>query len=77
MILMDFNNKFDCFKIFNFGNLITTSYGFCVKILKFTKHLGWNTGVQVGKFLEFNKICCTVIQENTVRHKVSTNVNNR
>ena len=51
----------------NFGNFITMNYGFSLKILQFNKSAGWNKGAQVGKSIEFNKICCTIIKETKVR----------
>ena len=42
------------------------NYGFSLKISKFNKSAGWNRGVQVGKFLKFNKVCCTIIRETKV-----------
>ena len=39
------------------------NYGFSLKISKFNKSVGWNKGVQVGKFQKSNMVCCTVIQE--------------
>ena len=42
------------------------NYGFSLKISKFNKSAGWNKGVQVGKFLKFNKVCCTIIRETKV-----------
>ena len=37
-----------------------------IKISKFSKSAGWNKVVQVGKFLKFNKVCCTIIWETKV-----------
>ena len=50
----------------NFRNFITMDYGFSLKILKFNKSAGWNKGVQVGKMLKINKVCCTIIKETKV-----------
>ena len=47
----------------NFGNFITINCGFSLQISKFNKSVGWNKGVQVGKILKFNKVCCTIIQK--------------
>ena len=38
----------------------------CLQTSKFNKSAGWNKGVQVGKFLKFNKVCCTIIRETKV-----------
>ena len=32
-------------------------------LTEINKRAGWNKGVQVGKFLKFNKICCTIIRD--------------
>ena len=50
----------------NFWNFITTNPSFCLKISKSNKRAVWNMGMQVGKFLKFNKVCCTIIQETKV-----------
>ena len=49
-------------KGWNFGKFITMNYGFSFKISKFNKSACWNKGVQVRKFLKFNKVCCTIIR---------------
>ena len=55
-------------------NLITITYVFSLRILKFNKTVGWNKGVQVEKLL-FNKICCTVIRETKVVSKTTVALN--
>ena len=42
------------------------NYDFFFQISKLDKSAGWNKGVQVGKFLKSNKVCCTIIQETKV-----------
>ena len=37
--------------------------GICLKISKFNNCTGWKKGLQVGKFLEYNKISSTFNQE--------------
>ena len=44
----------------NFGNFITMNYGFCLEISRF------KIKVQVEKFVKFNKVCRTFIQETQV-----------
>ena len=50
----------------NFWNFITTNPSFCLKISKSNKSAGWNKGMHVGKFLKFDKVCCTIIRETKV-----------
>ena len=45
----------------NFGNFITVNYGFSLKVSNFDESASWNKGVQVGKFRESDKVCCTII----------------
>ena len=42
------------------------NYGFSLKISKFNKSAGWNKDMQVGKFLKFDKVCCTIIWKTKV-----------
>ena len=50
--------------VWNFENFITIRCVFAYQ----SQHLstGWNKGVQVGKFLKFNKVCCTIIWKTKV-----------
>ena len=40
-------------------------------LTEINKRAGWNKGVQVGKFLKFNKICCTIIRDLKVHRSIS------
>ena len=42
------------------------NYGFSLNISKSNKSAGWNFAMQVGKFLEFDKVCCIIIQKTKV-----------
>ena len=47
-------------------NCITVNHSSCLKISKSNKSATQNKSVQVGKFLKFNKVCCTIIWETKV-----------
>ena len=49
-----------------FGEFYYYKYGFSLKISKFNKSAGWNKGLQFGKFLKFNKVCCTIIRKTKI-----------
>ena len=50
-----------------FENFVAINYRFSLKTSKFNKSAGWNKGLQVEKFLKFDKVCCTIIWETKVR----------
>ena len=45
---------------------MTMNYVFSLKISKSNKSAAYNKGVQAGKFLKSNQVCCTIIWETKV-----------